>query len=238
MKTSATIGAFFDVDGTLIPPPSLEWRFIAYLFARGEITTASALRWLGYRAKELLLDPSKGTESNKMYLSDLRESLASEWAASPAGQSIQFLQDGLEHIAWHEGEGHQVVLVSGTLAPLARAIACKLPGRIDVIARELEVSDGRWTGQVACAHVSGSQKARAVFEYDKRHALQLDMSFAYGDRMSDLPMLESVGNPVAVNPDLRLERCAWLRGWPVCDWRALSAPLSSHTQCLSTKDAA
>jgi HAD superfamily hydrolase (TIGR01490 family) len=238
MKPGTGIGAFFDLDGTLVPPPSLEWRFIAYLFAQGDIAWANALRWLWGCAKGFLHDPGKGIESNKIYLSDLRESLASEWAASPAGQSIQPLQDGLEHIAWHTGEGRQVVLVSGTLAPLARAIARKLPGRIEVMATDLEVSRGRWTGQLIGDHINGPSKARVILEFAEQHALQLDQSFAYGDRISDLPMLESVGHPIAVNPDPRLERSARLRGWPICHWRTLSAPLSVHTQCLSAKDAA
>ncbi|MGA6961913.1 MAG: hypothetical protein WBY38_21055, partial [Candidatus Acidiferrales bacterium] len=51
------IAAFFDLDGTLLPPPSLEWRFIGYLLERDEIASAHVARWLGYFAKTILRDP-------------------------------------------------------------------------------------------------------------------------------------------------------------------------------------
>ena len=189
MNARTGIGAFFDLDGTLIPPPSLERRFIAYLFARGEVTGAGLFRWSWRCTKGFLHDLRKEIETNKTYLRDLRESLAFEWANSPAGQSIQFLPDALEHVAWHIGEDHKIVIVSGTLAPLARALARKLPGRIDVIASELEVSRGRWTGRLAGEHISGQQKARAVLEFAEQHALRLEQSSAYGDRISDFILL-------------------------------------------------
>jgi len=239
MKPAATIGAFFDLDGTLLPQPSLEWRFVTYLLAREEINSANVLRWFWHCSKGFFREPHSRMDSNKFYLAGLRESLVSEWARSRAGQSIEFLQGGLEHLSWHLGKERQVVLASGTLAPLARAIARQLPGNVGVIATELEVRAGHWTGQLAGEHVSGREKARAVAEFASWHGLKLDESYAYGDRISDLPMLESVGHPIAVNPGARLERAARLRGWPICDWRALSPPTTSaQARCLSLRGAA
>ena len=69
------IAAFFDLDGTLLPPPSLEWRFIGYLLERDEIASAHVARWLGYFAKTILRDPHSAIAANKFYLAGIRTSL-------------------------------------------------------------------------------------------------------------------------------------------------------------------
>jgi putative phosphoserine phosphatase/1-acylglycerol-3-phosphate O-acyltransferase len=239
MKAAPSIAAFFDLDGTLLPRPSLESRFVAHLLKRGEIGCADIFRWLWYSANSLLRGQQSGIAGNKTYLAGLRESVAAEWADSLAAQSVKFVEGGLQHVAWHVSQEHRIVFVSGTLAPLARAVASRLAVEIDVIATELEVTGETWTGQLAGPHVSGQQKARAVLAFAKQHALELEQSYAYGDRISDLPMLESVGHPIAVNPDSRLERTARLRGWPICEWRFISEPaLERRARSLSIKEIA
>ncbi len=79
MSSAEKIGAFFDLDGTLIAPPSLEWRFIGFLLARDTLGTVDVARWLGHFAKKILPDPRGATLGNKRYLAGLRESLAEEW---------------------------------------------------------------------------------------------------------------------------------------------------------------
>lgn len=239
MKSATSVAAFFDLDGTLLPRPSLEWRFFAHLAKRAEIGAAGMLRWFWYAASSLLQAPQQAISSNRMYLAGLPESLVSEWADSPEGQVVKFLQEGLDHISWHIGEGHKIAFLSGTLAPLARVLAHRLPIEINVIATELEVAGDRWTGRLAGPHISGRQKANAVLRFAKQHTLRLEESYAYGDRISDLPILESAGHPVAVNPDARLERAARFRGWPICHWRSASLPaLPLRQRSLSMKGAA
>ena len=55
--------------------------------------------------------------------------------------------------------------------------------------------------------------------FARRRNLDLSRSYAYADSISDLPMMEAVGNPVAVNPDSRLQKAARERGWEIKDWR-------------------
>ena len=222
------IGAFFDLDGTLLPKPSLEWRFLGHLLARDEITSAAALRWLGNWAKTLLRNPRAAVDGNKSYLGGLRESLASDWASSFGPGSPQMFSEGLARLSWHVTQQHRVFFVSGTLGFLARAIVGSLPGHIEVIATELEVCGGHWTGRLAGEHTSGKAKCRAVRTLAKQRGLRLDLSYAYGDQTADLPMLEAVGHPFAVNPAARLRRIAWKRGWPVFNWRAL--PAAAHEE--------
>jgi len=223
------IGAFFDLDGTLLPKPSLEWRFLGHLLARDEITSAAALRWLGNWAKAVLRNFRAAVDENKSYLAGLPESLAREWANSLEPGSPQMFSEGLARLSWHITQQHQVFFVSGTPGFLARAIARSLPGRIEVIASELEVCSGYWTGRLAGAHMSGKAKCRAVRALAEQRGLRLDLSYAYGDQIADVPMLEAVGHPFAVNPVARLRRIARRRGWPVFNWKAL--PTAAHEEC-------
>jgi HAD superfamily hydrolase (TIGR01490 family) len=232
------IGAFFDLDGTLMPKPSLEWRFLSHLLERDEITSAAVLRWLGNWAGTVLREPRAAVDGNKSYLAGLRESLASDWANSLEPGSMPMFSEGLARIEWHVTQQYQVFFVSGTLAPLACAIARSLPGHIEVIASELEVCRGYWTGRLAGEHMSGKAKWRAVHALAEKHGLRLDLSYAYGDQIADLPMLEAVGHPFVVNPGARLRRVARKRGWPICHWTV--APLAVRdegAQLLAVKEA-
>lgn len=212
------IGAFFDLDGTLLPPPSLEWRFVAYLLARDEMGGAEFGRWLARAAKTFPRDPHAATSGNKMYLAGLRESLAADWEASLAPGSLPFCAAGIERMGWHLGQGHRVFLVSGTLEPLARAVARRLPGPVEIFATALEARDGCWTGRIAGAHVSGEAKGCAVRSLAARFALALWESYAYGNSIADLPMLDAVGRRVAVNSRAGLRRIARREGWESCVW--------------------
>jgi HAD superfamily hydrolase (TIGR01490 family) len=227
--SASKIGAFFDLDGTLLPKPSLEWRFLGHLLARDQITSAAVLRWLGNWAKAVLRNPRAAVDENKSYLAGLPESLALDRANSLEPGSPQMFSEGLARLSCHITQQHQVFFVSGTLAPLARGIARSLPGHIEVIATELEVCGGYWTGRLSGAHMSGKAKCLAVRALAEQRGLRLERSYAYGDQIADLPMLEAVGHPFAVNPAARLRRIARKRGWEVCNWTAL--PTAAREEC-------
>ncbi|MGH9709188.1 MAG: HAD family hydrolase, partial [Candidatus Acidiferrales bacterium] len=83
----------------------------------------------------------------------------------------------------------------------------------------LDVRDGLWTGKIAGEHMCGGAKQHAIIRLAAAHSLNLTRSFAYGDSVGDLPMLENVGYPAAVNPSKNLERAARIRNWPILRWR-------------------
>jgi phosphoserine phosphatase len=223
-------GAFFDLDGTLLPRASLEWRFIGYLLERDEISSAHVGRWLARLAGSFWRDPHGATAGNKSYLRGLREALVDEWEKSLGPEpfrrdALVFFDEGLHQVAWHCALRHPVFLVSGTLAPLARVAARNLAelvsAEIKVCATELEVAPGRlrmWNGRIAGEHMSGGAKLRAVRILAARHGLDLSRSYAYGDSASDSEMLEAVGRGIAVNPTPHLARAARKRGWKTCVW--------------------
>ena len=112
--------------------------------------------------------------------------------------------------------GVQLVLVTGSIdflvEPLAREIGAEL------IAPRLEEKAGLFTGSLQGPPLAGRHKAEAVRKHAAGHGVELSASFAFGDAIGDLPMLECVGHPEAVNPGRRLKAVAHKRGWPIQNW--------------------
>jgi HAD superfamily hydrolase (TIGR01490 family) len=214
------VAAFFDLDGTLLPPPSLERRFLRFLFWRGELGAENLARWLTCFLLRAPFDLRNATDGNKAHLIGVRVTLVGEWAAWLDRYPVQVFPEALQRLAWHAARGHRIFLVSGTLEPLARVFVARcLPISVAVCATQLEALDGRWTGRVLGNAISGFAKARTIERLATDQQLDLECSFAYGDRFADRWMLARVGNPVVVNPSLLFRVLARRRGWPVVDWR-------------------
>jgi HAD superfamily hydrolase (TIGR01490 family) len=218
MNAPEKIGAFFDLDGTLLGPPSLEWRFIAYLLERDEIGTANVARWISYSAKAFLSHGFHAVLANKSYLGGIHESVVEEWCNTIALGSLPLFIQGIDCMRWHLERGHRVELVTGTLAPLARATAHHFPNGVEVRATELAIKDGRFTGRLFGSHLSFGEKAQVIRQTATACDIELCHSFAYGNEMSDAAMLKTVGHPAAVNPSWRLKREARKRCWTVHSW--------------------
>jgi len=128
----------------------------------------------------------------------------------------QLQQDVVEILRRHQRDGHRVVLVSGTFQPLLERIAEAL-GVDEALGTRLAQRNGRYTGGIIpplCMGQGKAQRIQAFLEGDGR-GISLKESFAYADSVSDLPVLEMVGHPVAVYPEEELAALATERGWPV-----------------------
>jgi HAD superfamily hydrolase (TIGR01490 family) len=238
MNTPAKIGAFFDLDGTLLAPPSLEWRFIGHLLERDEITAQNVARWVVQSAKGLLNRGPYAIFANKRYLAGIRESVIADWTNTIAHGSLPLFVEGIDRVHRHLKSGHRVVLVTGTLAPLACSVTRHLARGIEVRATNLEIRDGCFTGRISDTHLGFEEKARVIHEYAKEFDLDLYQSFAYGNEMSDARMLEAVGHPAAVNARGRLKREARKRGWRVYSWRDLRGEKTrTQRRALAPKEA-
>ena len=121
--------------------------------------------------------------------------------------------EAVELIAEHHAAGRDVVIVSASGSELVEPIAAVL-GADHAIATRMEVSDGRYTGQIDF-YAYGENKAQAITELAARHGYDLEESYAYSDSITDAPMLAVVGHGFAVNPDRTLRRLAAERGWGV-----------------------
>jgi len=116
----------------------------------------------------------------------------------------------------HRDRGERVYIVSATLQEIVEHIAFDL-GFDGAIGSTCEIVDGVYTGRtLRAAH--GEGKASAVRELAADEVIDLAASTAYSDSYSDVPFLETVGHPVAANPDRKLQRIARQRGWPVVDF--------------------
>jgi HAD superfamily hydrolase (TIGR01490 family) len=121
----------------------------------------------------------------------------------------------------HRAAGREVVIVSSSGAEMVGPIGEMLAAD-RVVATRMVIRDGRYTGEVEF-YAYGENKAVAMREVAAERGWDLADCFAYSDSVTDLPMLEAVGHPTAVNPDRALRKVATERGWPVL---AFSRPVS------------
>jgi len=220
--------AFFDIDGTLLAKPSLERRFFWRLACAGNVSPANCVRWAAAALRNAPQGWRASVQGNKQYLRGARADIFSEQPAlTPASWLPELRMRGLQQ-AWHHAvHGDAIVLVSGTLAPLAQivkfALERELLGRgvgtrVAVLATRLEVGNARWTGRVRGEPMFGEAKAQAMRRFARQHNISLAQSSAYGDSSLDRWMLAAAGHPHAVNPDAGLRRIALQQGWKILDW--------------------
>lgn len=118
----------------------------------------------------------------------------------------------IRRVREHRRLGHRTVLITGALDFVVEPLR---PLFDDIVSATLTVKDGAYTGELTETPPTGESRAQALFDYAAQHGLDLAESVAYADSTSDLPMLEAVGFPVAVNPETRLATLARKRGWLV-----------------------
>lgn len=122
--------------------------------------------------------------------------------------------EALELIEQHHEAGRVVVIVSASPEELVGPLGRHLGVDETIASRAALDEAGRYTGEMSF-YSYGPFKAEAMRDLAGSHGIDLARSYAYSDSVSDLPMLEAVGNPVAVNPDRVLGRVARERGWEV-----------------------
>lgn len=230
-RTPAPLGAtksaaFFDLDKTVISRASVGV-FLRVLHRHGLLPWSKMLRigavdlaWLA-RAddaerleaiKESLISLVQGRERDEV------EALVKD-ALSYAIEPLLFAE-ALDLMATHRQRGERLYLVSAAPAEIVGPLA-DLLGVDGWIASSVKVNaEGRYEGAMDY-FADGLGKAEAVASLAEREGIDLSASYAYSDAIRDLPLLELVGNPVAVNPDSVLSRTASTRGWEV---RRFSAP--------------
>ena len=130
---------------------------------------------------------------------------------------------GLRRVREHRALGHRTILITGAMD---FAVECLRPLFDEIVAAEMTIRpDGTYSGHLAKVPPTGETRAQILADYCAAEGLRLDESIAYADSSSDLPLLECVGFPVAVNPETRLAAIARKRGWLVEHWsKAGGAP--------------
>ena len=219
--------AFFDVDNTLIQGSSLIL-LAQGLFKKRFITLselAPALRkQIRYRVSgsENADDIAEGREQALAIVKG--KSVAELKQACREIVDNRMLEksyaDTIELAAMHLAAGQQVWLVSATPVQIGQALAETLgfTGALGTVAEE---KDGKFTGRLVGDILHGPGKKHAVAALAALQQLDLSKCTAYSDSINDLPMLEMVGSPVAINPDRALRKHAKAQGWAVRDYRSV-----------------
>ena len=219
--------AFFDVDNTLIQGSSLIL-LAQGLFKKRFITLselAPALhKQIRYRVSgsENADDIAEGREQALAVVKG--KSVAELKQACREIVDNRMLEksyaDTIELAAMHLAAGQQVWLVSATPVQIGQALAETLgfTGALGTVAEE---KDGKFTGRLVGDILHGPGKKHAVAALAALQQLDLSKCTAYSDSINDLPMLEMVGSPVAINPDRALRKHAKAQGWAVRDYRSV-----------------
>jgi len=219
--------AFFDVDNTLIQGSSLIL-LAQGLFKKRFITLselAPALRkQIRYRisGSENADDIAEGREQALAIVKGKSvEELKQACREIVDNRMLQkSYADTIELASMHLAAGQQVWLVSATPVQIGQALAETLgfTGALGTVAEE---EDGKFTGRLVGDILHGPGKKHAVAALAALQQLDLSKCTAYSDSINDLPMLEMVGSPVAVNPDRALRKHAKAQGWAVRDYRSV-----------------
>lgn len=216
--------AFFDLDKTVIAKSSV-LAFGRPFYREGLVSKRTVMKALYGQLVFMLL----GADDDKMErMREAMLSLTRGWEQSRISEIVEdtfdevvepiIYAEALELIDLHRFHGRRVVIISSSpmeiVEPLARFL-----GVDEAIATRAEIDDaGRYTGELAF-YAYGGAKAEAVRELAEREGIDLAASYAYSDSITDVPMLELVGNPTAVNPDRELARYAKSNGWDIREFR-------------------
>ena len=220
--------AFFDLDRTLLRRSSV-LALAGSFQERGVITrwqlAKSALWQLLFVLRGASAEAVRAAAEDGMMLlkgftvDDMREVVGN--AMEPVLRPLVYAEP-LELVQQHRERGECVYIVSATLQEIVEHIAEDL-GFDGAIGSTCEIVDGTYTGKsLRAAH--GAGKAEALLELTAAKGFDLAECTAYSDSHTDLPFLEAVGHPVAVNPDRSLRRTARDRGWPILEFSARFVP--------------
>ena len=225
-REDPTAGAFFDVDNTLIRGASI------YYFARGlAARDMFGPRDLARVAWGQVYFRLRGAE-NSGHINALRQAaltfVAGHKVTDIISLSEEIFDETMADRVWegtrelaqgHLRAGQRVWLVTATPVELATVISQRL-GLTGALGTVAESADGVYTGRLVGGLLHGQAKAAAVASLAEREGLDLTRCSAYSDSSNDLPMLQLVGHPNAVNPDTELRAEARREGWPVHDFRS------------------
>jgi HAD superfamily hydrolase (TIGR01490 family) len=127
-----------------------------------------------------------------------------------------FAPGGFEAVEAHRQAGDLVVLLTSSSLYLSRCVQERLQ-LDDILCMRFGVADGAFTGTIdqLCF---GASKVAVAEQWAAERGIDLATCWFYSDSITDLPMLERVGRPMVVHPDVRLARTARRRGWPILDW--------------------
>ena len=217
--------AFFDLDRTLIAGSSA-FIFAVAAWRRDMVPTGHFAR----DAVGAVLFKLRGDSGDHESVAKIRERILSAVTGSQQQDLVALNEtilpklldkvrpEAKKLLESHHRRGHATYIVSAAPVEIVEPLAGAL-GMTAGIGTRAVVEDGVYTGELAGPFCYGPGKVTAIAEVAHWEGYDLSRCYAYSDSASDLPMLDAVGHPVAVNPDARLGAAAAERGWPVVIFR-------------------
>ncbi len=230
--------AFFDLDRTLMSGSSGA-QFGRAAFRSGMVSRRVMTRWALEHLRFRLRGASdEQTEALVREVSELlrgvpERSLRRMVPDLMAAILPRIYPQMLEQVRSHQDAGRPAFIVSAASHGVVELLARVLDMEGGIGSRYEVDGDGRYTGRLIGGLNYGAQKVAPMREFAVVHGIDLEASWAYSDAASDLPMLELVGNPVAVNPDAELLALARERGWRVMRFERLGRRIAVAAAALA-----
>ena len=232
----ARTAAFFDLDKTILATSSA--LAFARPFYRGGLISRSDVIRSAYAQFIFLASGADHDQMETMrrYMSDLVTGWDVAKVREIVAETIVVIIDPAVYdeavalIESHRAAGREIVIISSSGTEVVEPIGERLGADV-AIGTQLVVEDGLYTGEILF-YAYGEGKAQAMRDLAAERDYDLAGSFAYTDSVTDLPMLEAVGYPTAVNPDAELRRIAGERDWPIVDF---ARPVSMRSRLAIEK---
>lgn len=246
MALTSHRAAFFDVDNTLVRGSTLYFLGRG-MYQRGFFTKADISRFVVANIRFRM------TGSEKKEVIEKFQSAATDFIGGHKVDDIKRIgeeiydefvspklwQGTFEIAKSHLDRGEEVWLVTAAPQDMADIIAQRL-GLTGALGSKAMIKDGIYTGELEGKLLHGIEKAKAIQKLSQEHGFVLDDCYSYSDSHNDIPLLQAVGHPCAINPDAILRIRALAEGWPIHDFRRarfmnrLLGPAVSRIAALAT----
>lgn len=220
---ASTAAAFFDLDKTVIAKSST-LAFSRPFYKAGLLNKRTLMKAGIAQAVYMMV----GADHDQ--LEKVRNQLMTLTKGWDAGQIRQLVRETVDEVVAplvfaealaimdeHRREGRRVVIISASPDEVVKPLARYLGADHVIATRSLVDHDGRYTGELEF-YAYGPGKAQAIYELAAEWGLDLEGCYAYSDSATDLPMMEAVGHPIAVNPDKELREVAEAKDWPILEF--------------------
>lgn len=222
-KAGTASAAFFDLDKTILAKSS-SFAFARPFYKEGLIGRSDVIR----SAYAQFVFLASGADHDQMetmraYMSELVTGWEVTKVKRIVNETLDTIVDpivyaeALELMESHRSSGQNVIIISSSGTDVVEPIGERLGADL-AIGTQVGIEDGRYTGEILF-YAYGEGKAQAMRDIAAERGLDLAECYAYSDSITDLPMLEAVGHPTAVNPDDDLRAIAVERNWPILDFQ-------------------
>lgn len=222
MTTEPKRIVLFDMDGTLVKKNTGRL-YVQFEYDRGHMSLARVAEVATWHARYLTgyLDIDGLAErAISWYRGRLMSEIDAEMEPWFHRYVAPHITDAAKRcVAAHQARGDVVAIATGGTSYATRPVASAL-GIRDWICSEIELEEGRITGKLVRPACAGPGKLLRTERWLAANHPDVDLSHVtfYSDSITDLPLLEAVGTPIVVNPDLRLRLVARKRRWPTLEW--------------------